>query len=166
MSNAGGILVAFHFHGPVERRDALAWSYLVGTADWINHAILTYKELVEGVRELVAHGLLQERNQSIGLTRKARATFARAYGGRKRMSVFKVWAAADALIATQEAGVTRWRPVSRARFARAVQLYQDRMCQALRQAAAAGAGVAARKIADGKGLTREPAVVRLRARKP
>jgi hypothetical protein len=75
---------------------------VVATADWINHAILSYEEASAGVRALARRGLLVERAHGVlVLSLAARNGFAAAYGTRKRMGVFKLWDVADALIARQ-----------------------------------------------------------------
>ena len=96
------MLVTPWFAGPVTRRDPAAWRNVVATADWINHAILSYEEASAGVRALARRGLLVERAHGVlVLSLAARNGFAAAYGTRKRMGVFKLWDVADALIARQ-----------------------------------------------------------------
>jgi hypothetical protein len=126
MSEPGWLLVSFYFAGPVGRRDVEGWSHLVGTADWINHSVLMHEELVEGMRVLSSRGLLEERRGAIRLTRNARRALTMAYGKRKRMSVFKLWDAGEALIARQAPCPMRVRPVTPAFFARAVEAYLKR----------------------------------------
>jgi hypothetical protein len=126
-STAGWVFVALCFAGPVARGDVAAWSHLVATADWINHGVLRYEELIAGVKVLVALGLVEEVQGTVRVTRGARRWLKATYGSNKRMSVFKLWARADTLISTRSAGPARWRAISRPFFDRAVQAYADRM---------------------------------------
>ena len=125
-STSGWLLVSLYFAGPLGRRDLGAWSHLVATADWINHGILMHEELVSGMRNLSSRGLLEERRGAIRLTRRARRALTMAYGKRKRMSVFKLWGAANELIERQVPGPARVRPVTRSFFDRAVEAYYER----------------------------------------
>jgi hypothetical protein len=127
----GWLLVTLFFTGPVTRRDPAAWRSVVVTADWINHAILSYEEVSVGVRALARRGLVAERAGGVlVLSPAARKGFAAAYGTRKRMGVFKLWDAADALIARQRVRVSAVRGPTRAVYERALRSYgltlQDR----------------------------------------
>jgi hypothetical protein len=120
----GWLLVTLWFAGPVTRRDPAAWRHVVATADWINHAILSYEEASAGVRSLARRGLLVERaNGVLVLSPAARKGFAAAYGTRKRMGVFKLWDVADAVIARQKPRASTVRGPTRAVYRRALQSY-------------------------------------------
>ena len=126
MTTDGWVLTSVWFSGPIRRRDPVSWSWLVGAADWINHAILTREEAGSSIRALGERRLLRERAGVISLTPAARKGLAAAYGKRKRMGVFKVWAAADALIALQKPGGAKLRGPGPSVFARAVEAYYER----------------------------------------
>jgi hypothetical protein len=120
----GWLLVTLWFAGPVTRRDPAAWRNVVATADWINHAILSYEEASAGVRTLARCGLLVERADGVlVLSPAARKGFASAYGTRKRMGVFKLWDAADVLIARQKVRTSPVKGPTRAVYRRALQSY-------------------------------------------
>ena len=120
----GWVLVTLWFAGPVPRRDQAAWRNVVATADWIDHAILSYEEASAGVRALARRGLLVERAHGVlVLSLAARKQFAAAYGTRKRMGVFKLWDIADALIARQKVRASSVRGPTRAVYRRALQSY-------------------------------------------
>jgi hypothetical protein len=120
----GWLLVTLWFAGPVTRLDPAAWRHVVATADWINHAILSYEEASAGVRSLARRGLLVERaNGVLVLSPAARKGFAAAYGTRKRMGVFKLWDVADAVIARQKPRASTVRGPTRAVYRRALQSY-------------------------------------------
>ena len=124
MTTDGWLLVTLYFAGPVKRRDPAAWSHVVATADWINHAILSYEEAASSVRALARRGMLAERGGShLVLSPVARKGLSAAYGTRKRMSVFKLWDAADALIAKQPLRPSPVRGPSRSVYERARRLY-------------------------------------------
>jgi hypothetical protein len=62
----GWLLVTLWFAGPVTRRDPAAWRNVVATADWINHAILSYEEASAGVRTLAILAVPASQEKSRG----------------------------------------------------------------------------------------------------
>jgi hypothetical protein len=124
MTPEGWLLVTLYNAGPVRRRDAAAWRKVIFFADWINHAILSYEEVSAGVRALARRGLVVERTGGVlVLSLGARKGLAAAYGTRKRMSVFKLWAAADALIAQQKVRPSTARGPSPGVYRKALESY-------------------------------------------
>jgi len=124
VTSEGWLLVTLYFTGPVMRRDPAAWKHFLGTADWINHALPTYEEVSTGLRALARRGLVAERaNGLVVLTVAARKGLAAAYGTRKRMGVFKLWDAADALIAKQKVRPSPARGPSPSVYRRALEGY-------------------------------------------
>jgi hypothetical protein len=122
------MLVSLFFAGPVKRSDAAGWKVVVGTADWINHAVVTFEELSSGVRALARRGLIVERVGGIlVLSPAARKGMADAYGTRKRMSLFKLWEAADALIGRQKERPSAVKGPTRSVYRRAVESYVEQM---------------------------------------
>jgi hypothetical protein len=122
------MLVTLFFVGPVKRSDAAGWKLVVGTADWINHAVVTYEELSSGVRALARRGLLVERAGGVlALSPAARKGMADAYGTRKRMSLFKLWEAADALIDRKKERASAVKGPTPSVFRRAVESYVEQM---------------------------------------
>ena len=124
MTAEGWLLVTLYSTGPVKRRDPAAWKNVIFFADWINHAIMSYEEVSAGVRALARRGLVVERAGGIlVLSLAARKGLAAAYGTRKRMGVFKLWDAADALIAQQKVRTSPVRGPTRAVYRRALESY-------------------------------------------
>jgi hypothetical protein len=124
----GWILVSLFFAGPVKRSDVAGWKLAIGAADWINHAVVTYEELSSSVRSLARHGLLVERAGGVvALAPAAKKGLAAAYGTRKRMSVFKLWEAADALIARQKPRPSTLKGPTPSVYRRAVESYVEQM---------------------------------------
>jgi hypothetical protein len=84
----GWLLITLFFTGPVTRRDPAAWRNVVFTADWINHAILSYEEVSAGVRALARRGLVVERAGGIlvlSLAARKGAHLVRASSGSGRL---------------------------------------------------------------------------------
>jgi hypothetical protein len=127
MSSSGWLLTAIYFAGPTAMKDAEAWSYVIGTGDWINHAIFTYEELASALCDLASRGLVTERRGQLVLSRKAQAGFTAIYGKRKRMALMKVWAAADDFIKEQAAKAKPFTPPSKELFDLALAAYYARM---------------------------------------
>ena len=127
LGTSGWVLTALYHAGPVRRADPVQWSLVIAAADWINHAVLSFDELHTGVRDLGARHLLRERAGVISLTPGAWTAFVAAYGARKRMSVFKLWAAAEILIAQRKPGTSTLEGPTRSVFRRAVEAYHRRM---------------------------------------
>ena len=127
MSASGWFLVAVNFCGPIDLKDPVGWSYLIGTADWINHAMISREEIASALRDLSRRGLLAERHGHLVRTRKAATAFERMYGKRKRMSVMKLWEAAEEFIDTQAARHDPLKPPTRKLYERALAAYHERM---------------------------------------
>ena len=63
---------------------------IIQAADYINHAILTYKEFASGTEKLKSIGLVREKNKRLQTTETFNEWWIKKYGEGKKLAVLKV----------------------------------------------------------------------------
>ena len=127
-SDAWLLLSILYSEGETEAGASL--SSIIATADYINHAILTYKELRDGLARLQIRGCIKEHDERYRATRSMRTIFARFT--RPGRPVWKDLADVERYLNSRGFDVvvvsTRLiQPIERTAYENAVEAYLQRM---------------------------------------